>query len=105
MTLIKIDLNNPEFQKDLFGLEKNELSALVKTLKKIHKLSWAELHSDHGLKWESISSKQTKLGQRIYTFRFSQKFRATALRQDDFMRLLTLHPDHDSAYTRDLSKC
>ena len=98
MTSIKIDLNNPEFQKDLFALEKDQLSALIKTLKKIHKLSWTQLYSDHGLKWEAISSKQTKTGLRIYTFRFSQKYRATALRQDDFMRLLTLHPDHDSAY-------
>lgn len=98
MTAIKIDLNNPEFQKDLFGLEKNELAALVKALKKINKLSWAELYTDNGLKWEAILSKQTKSGQRIYTFRFSQKYRATALRQDDFLRLLTLHPNDDSAY-------
>lgn len=98
MTSIKIDLNNPEFQKDLFRLEKNELSAFVNTLKKIHKLSWEQLYSDHGLKWEAILSKKTESGQRIYTFRFSQKYRATALRQEDFLRLLTLHSDHDSAY-------
>lgn len=98
MTSIKIDLNNPEFQNDLFGLEKNELAALIRALKKIHKLSWAQLHTDHGLKWEAISSKQTKTGQRIYTFRFSQKYRASALRQDDFLRVLALHVDHDSAY-------
>ena len=95
---VKIDLNNPEFQKDLFDLEKSELSALIKTLKKISDLSWATLYSDHGLKWEAILSKRTKSGQRIYTFRFSQKYRVSALRQDDFLRLLALHSDHDSAY-------
>ena len=100
MTSIKIDLNNTEFQKDLFNLEKQELSALVKALKKIHKLSWTELYSDQGLKWQAISSKQTKSGQRIYTFRFSQKYRASALREDDFLRLLALHTDHDSAYKK-----
>ncbi|MBA2651479.1 MAG: hypothetical protein H0U73_04325 [Tatlockia sp.] len=98
MTSIKIDLNNPVFQSDLFSLEKKELAALIKTLKKINRLTWAELYSDHGLKWEAISSKQTQLGERIYSFRFSQKYRATALRQEDFLRLLALHPDHDSAY-------
>lgn len=98
MASIKIDLNNPEFQSDLFGLEKSEQLALIKTLKKIHKLTWSELYSDHGLKWEAILSKKTKTGERIYTFRFSQKYRAVALRQDDFLRLLTLHVDHDSAY-------
>ncbi len=98
MTSIKIDLNNPVFQNDLFSLERNELAALIKTLKKINRLTWAELYSDHGLKWEVISSKQTKSGERIYSFRFSQKYRATALRQEDFLRILALHADHDSAY-------
>lgn len=99
MPLVKIDLNNPIFQNDLFNLEKNELAALIKTLKKINKLTWNELYSHHGLKWEIISSKQTTLGERIYSFRFSQKYRATVLRQEDFLRLLALHTDHDSAYS------
>ena len=98
MTSIKIDLNHPVFQKDLFVLEKNEQVALIKALKKIHRLTWSELYSDHGLKWEVILSKQTKLGERIYSFRFSKKYRAVALREDDFLRLLTLHTDHDSTY-------
>ena len=98
MTLVKIDLNNPIFQSDLFNLEKNELAALIKTLKKINRLTWSELYVDHGLKWEVISSKQTKSGERIYSFRFSQKYRATALRQEDFLRILALHTDHDSTY-------
>lgn len=98
MAGIKIDLNNPEFQRDLFELEKTEQLALIKTLKKIRQLSWQQLYVDNGLNWEAILSKQTKTGERIYSFRFSQKYRATALRQDDFLRLLTLHPDHDSAY-------
>lgn len=98
MTSIKIDLNNPVFQSDLFSLDKNELAALIKTLKKINRLTWTELYLDHGLKWEVISSKHTKSGERIYSFRFSQKYRATALRQEGFLRLLALHTDHDSAY-------
>ncbi|OGV50443.1 MAG: hypothetical protein A3F46_09435 [Legionellales bacterium RIFCSPHIGHO2_12_FULL_42_9] len=95
---IKIDLNNPIFQEDLFGLEKNEQIALIKTLKKIRQLSWNQLYKDNGLKWETILSKQTKSGEHIYSFRFSKKYRATALRQADYLRLLTLHVDHDSAY-------
>ena len=98
MATIKIDLNNPEFQSDLFGLEKNEQVALIKALKKIHKLTWTELYFDHGMKWEAVLSKKTKTGERIYTFRFSQKYRAVALRQEDYLRLLTLHVDHDSTY-------
>ena len=93
-------MNNPEFQHDFFELEKIEQAALIKTLKKIRQLNWSQLYSDKGLRWEAILSKQTITNERIYSFRFSQKYRATALRQDDFLRLLTLHADHDSAYKK-----
>lgn len=98
MVKIKVDMNNPQFQEDFFNIEKKEQLALIKTLKKIRQLSWAELYSDHGLKWEAILSKTTPTGERIYSFRFSQKYRAVALRSEEFLRLLTLHVDHDSAY-------
>lgn len=100
MIKIKIDMNNPEFQHNFFELEKIEQVALIKTLKKIRQLSWPQLYSDNGLKWETILSKQTSTGERIYSFRFSKRYRATALRQADFLRLLTLHIDHDSAYKK-----
>lgn len=98
MTKIKIDLNNPDFQKDLFSLQKNEQVALIKTLKKVSSLTWDTLYKDQGLKWEIIMSKTTKTKGRIYSFRFSRKYRVLALREESFLRLLTLHTDHDSAY-------
>lgn len=98
MTKIRIDMNNPLFQQDLFQLEKSEQSALIKTLEKISQLRWTELYTDNELKWETILSKQTISGERIYSFRFLKKYRATALRDEEFLRLLTLHVDHDSPY-------
>lgn len=99
MSKIQIDMNNPEFQKDLFLLAKPEQLAFIRALKKISQLTWAELYADHGLRWEAIISKTSKTNKRIYSFRFSQKYRALALREDSYLRLLTLHTDHDSAYT------
>ena len=98
MTKIKIDLNNLDFQKDLFSLQKNEQLALIKTLKKINELTWDSLYKDQGLKWEAIVSKTIKSDQRIYSFRFSQKYRVLALRDGVYLRLLTLHTEYDSAY-------
>lgn len=98
MANIKIDMNNPEFQQDLFHLEKQEQLALIKALRKISRINWHVLYADKGLKWETILSKSTTTGERIYSFRFSKKYRATALRQGNFLRLLALHVDHDSAY-------
>lgn len=100
MFQIKIDMNNPGFQNDFFRLEKKEQLALIKTLKKIKQMHWQQLYQDTSLNWELILSKKSKKGDRIYSFRFSQKYRAVAMREDDFMRLLTLHTDHDSAYKR-----
>lgn len=98
MAKIKLDLNNNNFQSDLINLEKTEIFAFTKTLRKIMQLSWQELYADNGLKWEAIKGKQTMAGEKIYTFRFSQKYRATALREGDFLRILALCVDHDSAY-------
>ncbi|RYE04944.1 MAG: hypothetical protein EOP33_08020 [Rickettsiaceae bacterium] len=98
MNKIKIDLNHPEFQQDLFTLQKDEQLALIKTLRKISNLSWDELYRDQGLKWEVIVAKTTATKNRLYSFRFSQKYRVIALREDSYLRLLTLHTDHDSAY-------
>ena len=98
MSSIKIDLNNSEFQKELFSLEKDQQLALIKTLRKINNLTWEQLYQDQGLKWELIVSKPSKNKERIYSFRFSQKYRVLALREESFLRLLTIHVDHDSAY-------
>src|SRR3989338_3093670 len=95
---VKIDMNSPLFQEDFFNLQKNEQLSLLKSIKKIKALTWSQIYSDKGLHWEAILSKQTSSGERLYSFRFSQKYRATAQRQGDFLRLLTLHVDHDSAY-------
>ncbi len=99
MSKVALDLNNPEFQQDFFDLEKTEQMALVRVLKKIRAMTWEQVYQDKGLHWETIVSKKSKIGDRLYSLRFSQKYRAVALRQDNFLRLLTLHSDHDSAYS------
>lgn len=95
---ILIDINNPVFQEDLFSLEKEEAVNILGTLRKIKKLSWIEVYKDKGLKWELVQSKTGPDGQRLYTVRVSKKFRALVCREAQFMRFLSLHPDHDSAY-------
>ena len=50
------------------------------------------------MRWELITSKKTKKGNNIYSFRFSQKYRAAAYRDDKFLVMLDLFVDHDSTY-------
>ena len=90
------DLNNARFQEELVGLEKSELLAFFKTLRKLKQLSWEQVYRDKGLRWESIKS----VGVDAYTFRVTQKCRAVVQREGDVLRFVSLHPDHDSAYKR-----
>lgn len=96
---VRLDLNNPIFQENLLNLQKPERHAALDTLKKICQLTWSQLYRDQGLKWEKISSITPPKGvESIYSLRMSQSRRATAYREGDFIRLLTISPDHDATY-------
>lgn len=98
---IRLDLNNPVFQEHLFGLQKSERNAAIDTLRKIRQLSWSQLYRDNVLKWEKIVSvKPLSEVDAIYSLRITQSRRCTAYRDGDFMRFLTVAPDHDSTYGR-----
>ena len=99
--LVRLDLNNPVFQEHLFNLQKPDRHAALDTLKKIRQLTWAQLYRDNGLKWEKIVSIKPPLGiDAIYSLRVTQSRRCTAYRDGDYMRFLTIAPDHDSTYGR-----
>jgi hypothetical protein len=98
LSKVLLDLNCPTFLDDFFRLEKSELIAMVKALKKLSGMKWKEVYEDNGLKWEKIKSKKGLKNEVLHSFRITKKFRAIAIRQDDFLRILSLHEDHDSTY-------
>lgn len=95
---VLLDLNNPVFQEDLFNLTKDDAIRVLETMKRIKDFTWADIYNDKGLRWEMIHSKVGPDKQRLYTIRISQKIRAIVYREALFLRFLSLHPDHDSAY-------
>lgn len=98
---VQLDLNNPVFQENLFTLQKAERHAAVDTLNKLRKLTWADVYRDNGLKWEKIVSVRPPNGiDAIYSLRITKARRATAYREGDFIRFLTIAPDHDATYGR-----
>jgi len=98
---VRLDLNNPIFQENLLTLQKPERHAALDTLSKIRQLNWNQVYRDQGLIWEKITSVKPPAGiDAIYSLRITQARRATAWRDGDFMRLLTIAPDHDSTYGR-----
>jgi len=96
---IRLDLNNPIFQENLLTLQKPERLAALETLNKIRQLTWNQLYRDKGLKWEKISSVNPPRGiATIYSLRITRARRATAYREGEFIRFLSIAPDHDATY-------
>ena len=97
--LVRLDLNNPVFQENLLTLEKPERHATLDTLNKLRRMTWNQIYRDKGLKWEKVVSVKPPPGvDAIYSLRVSQSRRATAYREGDFIRLLTVASDHDATY-------
>ncbi|MCX7167954.1 MAG: hypothetical protein NTV11_17010 [Rhodocyclales bacterium] len=98
---VRLDLNNPVFQENLLTLQKPEWLAALDTLGRLRQMTWSQVYRDKGLNWEKILSIRPPAGvDAIYSLRITQSRRATAYRDDDFIRLLTVAPDHDSTYGR-----
>lgn len=96
---LRLDLNNPVFQEHLLTLQKPERHAALDTLNKLRQMTWNQVHRDNGLKWEKITSVKPPVGlDAVYSLRITQARRATAYRDGEFIRFLTIAPDHDSTY-------
>lgn len=97
---VKLDLNGPEFQEVFFRLEFSALKQVVGSLRRLRQLDWNIVYAHTGFKWEVIRHIRTPNGAPAYSLRLSEKIRAIAYRDHDFLRIVSLHPDHDSAYGR-----
>jgi hypothetical protein len=97
---IRLDLNSPEFQDVFFRLQADEIKQIVASLRRLRELDWNSLYRHSGFRWEAIEHLKTPNGAKVYSLRLSQRIRAVAFRDGDFLRLVSLHPEHDSAYER-----
>ena len=95
---VRLDLNSPEFQDVLFHLEPAELKQVVASLRRLSRLEWTSLYRHTGFQWEAIEHLKAPNGAKVYSLRLSLRIRALAYREGDFLRFLSLHPGHDSAY-------
>jgi hypothetical protein len=73
------------------------LSQVVEVLDRLRKMGWNDVYRSSGLKWEKIGRTASN-GEPLYSLRITQKVRAVGFREGDYLRLVSLHPDHDSAY-------
>jgi hypothetical protein len=96
---VRLDLNSPEFREVFLRLEGADLAQVAGSLDRIRKLDWSNVYASKGLRWEAIDHLKAPDGQStVYSVRLSQKIRGLAFRDGEFLRFISLHPDHDSAY-------
>ena len=96
----RLDLNSPEFQDVFFRLPAAQLKEVVASLSRLRALDWNALYRHTGYQWEHIAHLKGPAGAKVYSVRLSQQIRAIGYRDGDLLRLVSLHPDHDSAYER-----
>ena len=96
---IRLDLNDSGFLDDFFALQKLERLATMDTLQKLRRITWLQLYADNGLRWEKITSVKPPKGvPAVYSLRITRSCRATAFRDGNILRFLTIRADHDAAY-------
>lgn len=96
---VRLDLNSPEFLEVFLKLDSSELAQVAGSLNQLLKLDWSNVYASKGLHWEAIEHLKAPDGKStVYSVRLSQKIRGLVFREGDFMRFISLHPDHDSAY-------
>ena len=97
---VRLDLNNPEFLNVFLNLPAAELQQVARSLLRLRGMEWRAVGASKGLHWEAIAHIPTPDGGVAHSLRLSGKTRAIAYRDGAFMRVVSLHPDHDSAYRR-----
>jgi hypothetical protein len=98
---VQLDMNNAEFQDQLFAMGKADRHSAMETLGKLRRMTWDQVYRDSGLKWEKILSIGPPDGvPAVCSLRLSQSRRAIVYRDGNLMKLLSIPPDHDSTYGR-----
>ena len=101
MSRVRLDLNSPDFLATFLALRGKDLEQVAKSLSRLRTLEWEAVYRSKGLNWEAIDHIPAPKDQgKVYSVQLSQKIRALVYREADFMRFISLHPDHDSAYRK-----
>jgi len=103
---VQVDIKFSGFLDDFTNLEKDEQKAVLKKITDIQKMTWQDIYNTsskgsgkRGLNWE-VLDQRTDNGNTVASIRLNDKMRARVCRDGTWMRFISLHPDHDSAYKK-----
>lgn len=102
---VLVDTGYPRFLKALTNLENDDQDAVLDTLEKIQQMTWDDIYKTssktagqkRGINYEP-TDQRTASGRRIATVRASGKVRIRVCRDEQYMRFISIHVDHASAY-------
>jgi len=105
---VKLDMEFDGLADQISSFEKKHcdsaLDAIEAFQEKIEKYTWEQLRKQStkgkgktGFNIESLEQ-YTSEGEQISSIRISQKIRGRFARKDEYMILISIHLDHDSAY-------
>ena len=98
--IVELRRHEPAVVLQDLGLPPDDLKQVATSLRRLRELDWNVLYRHTGFRWEALEHLKAPNGAKVYSLRLSQRIRAVAFRDGDFLRLISLHPDHDSAYER-----
>lgn len=103
---VAVDVGFDGFKNDFKILTAEEQSEFFDSITKLQKTTWQQLWDSssktpgqkRGFNYEKIEGQKTQAGNQVHSIRITKKFRARVTRDGRWMRFISLHPDHDSAY-------
>lgn len=89
---VRLDLNNQVFRSQ------DDRHAVLQSASNSPLWIGRNLYRDKGFRLELIHSRRAPDGTKRYSIRITKKMGAVARRSGEFLELLIMHPNHDSAY-------
>ena len=103
---VQVDVSFSDFIDEFTNESKDNQKRLLKKITSIQEMTWQDVYNTsskgkgkRGLNWEVLDQK-TADSDVVASIRIDEKYRARVSRDGSWMRFISLHPDHDSAYSK-----
>jgi hypothetical protein len=90
----KLNFSKIESKHGFSLVKKDDEKLFYKGLKKFSELSWTQISDDKGLYYKEYKGGFKNISEKIYEFRFSEKYRCFGYKKDDNFFVLRFELEH-----------
>jgi hypothetical protein len=90
----KLNFSKIDAKQGFSLVKKDEELLFYKGFKKFSELSWAQIGADDGLRYKEYKGGFKNISEKIYEFRFSEKYRCFGYKKDDNFFVLRFELEH-----------